>query len=237
MRPSAPILTCEHGGNRVPAEHRATLRGAGRALATHRGHDAGALQLARQLARSLDAPLFACTVTRLLVDPNRSIGHRQLFSEWSRRLDARAREDVVERYWRPHRDAVDAAVDAALASGHRVVHVSVHSFTPVWDGEPRDVDVGLLYDPSRGPEKAFATAWARDLSTRLAPLRVRRNQPYRGAADGLTKSLRGRTRPDDYVGIELEVSQGFPAGPAAAWRRLRADLTRSLAELLVRTDG
>jgi len=42
-----------------------------RLLDSHRGHDPGALAMARSLARSLDATLLAATVSRLLVALNR----------------------------------------------------------------------------------------------------------------------------------------------------------------------
>jgi len=35
-----------------------------------------------------------------------------------------------------------------------------------------------------------------------------------------------------YVGVEIEVSQRFPLGPAAEWRRLREALRDSLATVL-----
>lgn len=234
MKP-ALVLSCEHGGNRVPARWRGAFAGdagAARALDSHRGWDRGALTLARQLARRFDAPLVACTTTRLLADPNRSRGRRGLFSEWSRRLPERERDAVLAHAWRPHRDAVTELVRAHVARRRVVLHLSVHSFTPRWQGRARTVDVGWLYDPRRPAERAFARAWLRALRARREDLRLRCNQPYRGDADGLTTALRRRFDERRYLGVELEVSQRFPDGPAAAWRRLRADLARSLEDVL-----
>lgn len=92
------VLSCEHGGARVPARWRAALRGASRALASHRGWDEGALPLARRFSRALGVPLVANTWTRLLVDVNRSASNPACFSEWTRSLPAAERE-LVER-WR-----------------------------------------------------------------------------------------------------------------------------------------
>ena len=61
------LVTCEHGGNRVPKRYRRLFAGWESVLASHRGYDPGALTLARELARAFDAPLVASTVTRLLV--------------------------------------------------------------------------------------------------------------------------------------------------------------------------
>ena len=47
---------------------------------------------------------------------------------------------------------------AAVAARKQVLHVAVHSFTPVLHGERRNADVGLLYDPARPRERAFRGA-------------------------------------------------------------------------------
>ncbi len=176
-------------------------------------------------------PLHAATTTRLLVDLNRSIGHRQLFSEVTRALPRARRKDIVDRYYRPHRQAVEAEIARLVASGRRVIHVASHSFTPMLDNVPRRADVAWLYDPRRPGEVAFARSWMREFA-RLAPeLRLRRNYPYRGRGDGLTAALRRRHPDAAYVGIELEVNQSFVAqhGP---WERLKTMLTDSLKKAL-----
>src|SRR5690348_7421737 len=75
------MVTCEHGGNRIPPRYRALFIGYEALLQTHRGLDPGALTLARELAAALHAPLVASVTSRLLVDLNRSSGHPQLYSQ------------------------------------------------------------------------------------------------------------------------------------------------------------
>ena len=116
----ALIITCEHGGNEVPAAYAPLFADHEALLQTHRGWDPGALELAQQMAQALDAPLFAATTTRLLIDLNRSIGHRQLHSEATRALARSTLSDIAARYYRPHRDAVEAEVARRIAAGQRV---------------------------------------------------------------------------------------------------------------------
>jgi predicted N-formylglutamate amidohydrolase len=99
-----------------------------------------------------------------------------------------------------------------------VVHVSVHSFTPELDGDVRNADIGLLYDPKRKHEKAFCERWRTELLRRAPGLRVRMNYPYTGTSDGFTTALR-RIFPKGYCGIELEVNQRFAKG-----KRMHADI-------------
>jgi predicted N-formylglutamate amidohydrolase len=222
------VLSCEHGGNDVPKRWRALFEGSDEVLETHRGWDPGALVLAKALARALNAPLIATTVTRLLVEPNRSLGHPKLFSEYTRSLPELDRRTLVDAYWAPHRRRVEDAVKKAMGRSGRVLHVGVHSFTPVLDGEVREVDVGVLYDPAHGEERVFCQGWIRDLRAALRDLRVRANRPYRGSSDGLTTYLR-RTLGERYLGVELEVGQGLLGKGTREGKRVADAVAATLA--------
>jgi len=199
------ILSCEHASAYVPARFAQAFRSraAQKALASHRGVDGGALGIARSLARSCEVSLLTGRQTRLLIDLNRSPGHRALLSEWSRHLPARDVHHLLaihRRHFEQLRGAVQAARGAAL-------HLAVHTFTPVLAGERRNFDVGLLYDPGRAPEVQWADRLHQAL--RSHGLRVRRNAPYRGTADGAPTWLRRQFSPARYVGLELELNQSF----------------------------
>jgi hypothetical protein len=128
------IITCEHGGNRIPAPYRRLFRGQRTLLDSHRGYDPGSLVMAKALASACRAPLVASTVSRLLIDLNRSIGHPQLFSAVTRDAAAETRAQIVARYYRPYRVQVERLVGQAVSHGHRVIHISSHSFTAELDG-------------------------------------------------------------------------------------------------------
>ena len=227
-RDIALVVSCEHAGNRVPTECRALFRGKQRILDSHRGWDPGALEVARALVRASEAPLVANNVSRLVVECNRSVGHPQLFSEFTRRLAREERTRLLDRYYHPHRGAVEAVVKSALRTHARVVHVGVHTFTPVMNGRTRSADVGLLYDPSRSEETHFVDVWMHALHWEAPLLRVKKNYPYRGWTDGLTTTLRGTFGARRYLGIELEVSQALALGPA----RRRTDVPNRIAHSL-----
>ncbi len=223
------IVSCEHGGREVPRAYAGLFTGLDGLLESHRGWDPGSLQLGRQLARAFSAPLHASTTTRLLIDLNRSIGHRQLFSEITRVLPRAERERIVSNHYRPHRDRVEGDIARRIADGEAVIHIASHSFTPVLRGVARRADVAWLYDPRRGSEAALAQRWMKHLASLSPDLRLRRNYPYQGRGDGLAALLRKRFAAATYLGIELEVNQRFVLQGGAAWAALRRDLIRSFA--------
>ena len=228
-KPIAFVVTCEHGGNSIPRRFRHLFRGQSRLLSTHRALDIGALDLARSLARTLHAPLFYSTTSRLLIDLNRSLHHRRVFSEFTQSLPLGERELLISRYYRPYRSRTEDHIARRITAGARVVHVSAHSFTPILDGRVRTTDIGLLYDPSRSFETGVCRAWQERLAATAPHLRVRRNYPYRGTADGFTSYLRTRFPNERYASIELEVNQRLPLESAPKWRACRTLLARTLA--------
>jgi len=184
--------------------------------------------MAKALASAFRAPLVTSTVSRLLIDLNRSIGHPHLFSAATRSAPASLRAEIVERHYRPYRVEVERLVGQRVARGRRVVHVSSHSFTPKLDGEVRRADVGLLYHPGRRGEAELCARWMAALAARAPGLTVRRNYPYAGKGDGLTSHLRRRFPPRAYVGIELEVNQRIVFAADGSWTVLRGVLIDSL---------
>lgn len=216
------VITCEHAGNRIPVRYRRFFRGSGALIQSHRGWDGGALAMARTLSRGLRAPLFASSVSRLVVDLNRSPGHRQLFSPMMRHAARGIREEALERYYRPFRRRVEQRIASWIARGACVLHISSHSFDPVLKGKRRNADIGLLYDPARRSEASFCLRWQEALAKSAPALKVRRNYPYSGKSDGFTKAMRLRFPARAYAGVELEVNQRHFVGGGRHWRALCA---------------
>jgi predicted N-formylglutamate amidohydrolase len=202
------VITCEHGGNHIPPAYTAYFQDAHLVLQSHRGYDPGALALFRRLADQLaDFSQYSQT-SRLLVELNRSLHHKNLFSVYTKSLDAALKKEVIASYYLPYRQLVEQKIKGYLDQAQQVIHLSIHSFTPELNGEIRKADIGLLFDPARTAEKAFCRAWKNQLREIIPQAIVRFNYPYQGKADGFTTYLRRRYT-QHYMGIELELNQKY----------------------------
>ena len=202
------VITCEHATNRVPPGLSSVFRAHRALLKSHRGWDIGALGVAERVAAGLASPLFVGEVSRLVIELYRSMDSSSLFSVATRDLDEDTRRGLIERHYTPWREATREHIERVMgARSGAVMHLSVHSFTPVLNGKVRNVEIGLLFDPSRALERALCERWRAAIvrDPDAAGMRVKMNLPYRGTSDGHTTALRRVFRADRYAGVEVEV--------------------------------
>ncbi len=228
------FLTCEHAGNEIPENYEEYFSKAGEVLETHRGYDPGALDLFGHLSR---LAIFSqeYMISRLVIEPNRSLGHPQLFSEFTVQLPEAQKEELLEEYYLPYRNFVEGRIAALISEGKEIVHISVHTFTPELNGEKRDADIGLLFDPARKPEEEFCQEFKEQILQQNSNLKTRFNYPYLGIDDGFTTHLRKRF-PDHYVGIELEVNQKYVQENKME-KRLKNDIFEALSKVFQRINS
>lgn len=207
--PSSPefIISCEHAGNDIPEDYEFLFDGADQILNSHRGWDLGALELAERLSKETESALFSYPYTRLFIEPNRSMAHPKLFSEFTRNLPKSEKLDIIKTYYQPYRNEVIEAIKKNASENITTIHIGVHTFTPVFEENERNFEIGLLYDPQRKSEKHFCRFWKSLLKQTFREVRIRMNQPYKGASDGFTTYLRKIFDEEVYLGIELEVNQ------------------------------
>ena len=230
---SALLFTVEHGDNKIPAEYAALFAGNESLLASHRGHDPGAGELAVRFATRFHAPYEHAEISRLLVDQNRSIHNRKaIFSDFTRHFPKKEKEEILARYYWPYQHAVRNQIRGLFDQSDRVLHLAIHSFTPELHGQIRNCDIGLMYDPARHVERQFCVDWQTEISRLDGAIRVRRNYPYRGASDGIVQGMRRLFARDQYVGTQIEVNQKFVFGDREKWKILQKTIIEAFATVL-----
>lgn len=209
QRKPAVIITCEHGGNKVPKSLRVLFENAKSVLQSHRGWDIGILPISREITKILKADLHFSEISRLVVDLNRSLSHPSVFSQWTQSLTEGRQRDLIEQYYIPYRDPIETKIRRLVRKKTPVYHLSMHSFTARLNGQQRKCEIGILYDPSHETEALFAHRLKRILKVVLPDLRVRLNYPYRGTSNSFTTDMRKAVSGSYYRGIEIEINQSF----------------------------
>jgi predicted N-formylglutamate amidohydrolase len=233
------VLVCEHASNFIPAELD-NLGLKGDSVRSHIAWDPGALGVAREMSSILGAPLVAQRVSRLVYDCNRPPEAQSAMPAESEiyripgnvGLSAAARRARIERYYAPFHDALAACLDRRTAAGREPVIVTVHSFTPVFKGARRDLDIGILHDA----DSRFADVLLKVMEAET-DLVIRRNAPY-GPQDGVTHTLIVHALPRGLLNVMIEIRNDLirePDQQSAMARLLSGLVTVAYGNLVAET--
>lgn len=233
---AAILFICEHASNRVP-ERLGDLGLDEETRQSHIAWDPGAEPVARGMARELNAPLILQRFSRLVYDCNRPPdaasampARSEVFEiPGNRALSATDRAMRTEALYVPFHQAITDhlnRLNRAMALGRYPAIVTIHSFTPVFHGRPRTVEIGLLHD--RDARLADSML---DLVPEPGAPDIRRNEPY-GPEDGVTHTLQLHALPRGLLNVMIEIRNDLldPAGQA----RLADDLARMVSQALER---
>lgn len=157
-----------------------------------------------ELAEVLGAPALLSCFSRLLVDPNRPEDSPTLFRSVAEGepvllnadLDDTEKRRRIEELYRPYHGAVDALMGQSGA----LIAFSVHTFTPLYEGQKRDIEVGVLFDEAESESVTLCDAIAK------AGWDARLNEPYSGK-EGLMYCVDHHARVHGLRPIEIEVRQ------------------------------
>jgi predicted N-formylglutamate amidohydrolase len=150
---SALFLTADHAGRAIP-------RGLGRLgladseLERHIAWDIGIAGVTERLSSALDATAVLQTYSRLVIDCNRNPAVPSSIPEISEatripgnlELTPGQRQARREAIFAPYHARIRSLLDARQAARRHTVYVAMHSFTPVFKGESRAMQVGVLYN-------------------------------------------------------------------------------------------
>lgn len=220
------VFTCEHATRLLPEwqPEPADIP----LVEDHWGWDIGAADLTRSLVELTSSCAVLSRFSRLVCDPNRDPsetsfvveevdGHRFSFN---RGTDERERTRRRKRYFDPYHAAIDRTLRARRSHSSPPRLCSIHSFTPLYLGGARPMEVGVLFDDYD------LQAWHLEGALAEEGFESVLNAPYSGR-DGLIYSAQRHGRAHDLVYLELEVRQDLIDTPERA-----GDTARRIARAL-----
>ncbi|MEX3017928.1 N-formylglutamate amidohydrolase [Gymnodinialimonas hymeniacidonis] len=232
-RPLDFVLVCEHASARIP-DSLDQLGLSSKARLSHAAWDIGAADIAVSLATRLNAPLVMGDVSRLVYDCNRPLdapdcipAQSEVFAvPGNASLNADQRQTRHQLVHEPFHAAISQLLDGA---GLDTVLVTIHSFTPVYNGQRRNVDIGYLCDQDDRMALAALRAEAKAAKHRAAL-----NAPY-SASDGVTHTLQLHGEARGLANVMVEVRNDLidtPETAKAMAKHLEGILRAARAEVL-----
>jgi len=234
---AAPIIfVCEHASNRIP-QYFADLGLGSKELQSHIAWDPGARDIALMLSGKFDAPLVASRISRLVYDCNRPPEAPGAMQAKSENTPIPGNKDIceaeanarIEQVYQPFVQAVKNTIGQKIDKGVVPVLITIHSFTPVYFGKWRDVEIGVLHDSDSRLADVMLT-----LNDAHTKLNVQRNSPY-GPGDGVTHTLREHGLKNGLMNVMLEIRNDLVTTPRDR-QNMAAMLARWLSEALAGFD-
>lgn len=214
---TAFLFSCDYATCAVPEAYRELFRGSEEEVASTRGWEPGALNLAQGFAMKFRTPLVHADVTRLLIDFQKDGEDR--WSRFSLQLPEATRLKLVDRHERPYRTQLKQRIAEDLRRHTALLHVMIHT-------DPTTNGLVLLETPV-GAELAekFSNAWR----ARLVAAELDVRQVKGVAIHPLGFALSELFPASQYAQVKLSVSQTFfLEGRPWRWETLKKLLLESL---------
>jgi predicted N-formylglutamate amidohydrolase len=147
------LITCDHAGNRLP-RLLGSLGLPESELGRHIAWDLGAARVTRSLAQKLGAFAILQTYSRLVIDCNRPPGAASSIPTLSENTAIPGNEALPEAaakrrardIFTPYHARIVEELERRARAAQPTVLISMHSFTPVFQGVARPWHVGVLYN-------------------------------------------------------------------------------------------
>jgi predicted N-formylglutamate amidohydrolase len=230
------VIFCDHASNHIPEE----LENLGlppSELARHIAWDLGAAGVSAELSDIFDAPAILCGTSRLVIDNNRQLDHRDLIPEvadgtaipGNRDLSDAARQFRIERWFKPYHEAVETVIADREARGQTSIALSIHSMTACLAGKVRPWQIALSSHDDRTLAEPILEA------LRGGDIVVGDNQPYNlDPAVDFSTPFHAIRRGMPYLQVEFRQDEVADTMGQIKWARCLAAALARLAALPVR---
>ena len=199
------LLVCDHASNRFPK----SLGTMGLDYLDRLSHitvDIGSRATTESLAKQLNTTAILCQYSRLIVDCNRNISDNSAYLDKSDGVDIPGNQNLnnkekeireSEIYW-PYHNAIDTQISRLKRQKVSPIIISIHSFTPVFNGNKREWEVGVLWDKDPTTARIFINKLTE------AGFLVGDNKPYSGKdPEDFTLDYHAEIIGLPHVGIEI----------------------------------
>ena len=177
------LVICDHASNNIDEKYK-NLGLEKKYIDSHRAFDIGVKNVAWELSKLLDCNLVMANFSRLIIDPNRGLDDLTLIPKLSEGRVVKGnigivlnkndyeRDIRIKNYYNPYHDQIENFINNSIKKNVTPKVISIHSFTPIWKGKKREIDVGILWDKDNRLSNIFLKSFK--------GYNVGDNKPYSG---------------------------------------------------------
>ena len=212
---SPVLVVCDHASNYVPN----ALNGLdiqAHYFERHIGYDIGAAEVARRLTAQLNASAVLAGFSRLVIDANRFLTSHDSVPSISDGVTIKGNEALsitdrlvrVEELFIPYHDAINRAIASIRKHFSMPLMISVHSYTPIFQGFERPWEIGVVWEGDDG-----VASMLMEFLEENTPYHVGDNEPYH-ACNPVGYTMKTHAESKGYPHVMVEIRQALVASVA-----------------------
>ncbi len=234
----SPILVvCDHASQFVPGRlHGLEIDSA--CFEQHIAYDIGAAGVSRMLARHLNASAVLAGFSRLVIDANRFLTAHDSIPSISDGTVIKGNEAMtmtesllrVEELFIPYHYEINRAIKGVCQFYNMPLVMSVHSYTPVFQGFERPWEIGVLWEGDDGVASMLI-----DYLRENTDYHIGENEPYH-ACNPVGYTIKTHAETKGYPHVLVEIRQDLIADQQGqeAFAQVFADALEHIRETLAR---
>jgi predicted N-formylglutamate amidohydrolase len=233
---SPVLIVCDHASNYVPKTLN-SLDIEAQYFAQHIAYDIGAANVSRKLAERLGASAVLAGFSRLVIDANRFLTAHDSVPTISDGITIKGNETLlatdvlvrIEELFIPYHDAINRAIARIRKHYSLPLIMSVHSYTPVFQGFERPWEIGVVWEGDDG-----VATMLMDHLRENTDYHVGDNEPYH-ACNPLGYTMKTHAESKHYPHVMVEIRQDLVADEKG--QRVFADvLAAALTSIKTKLD-
>ena len=181
------LIICDHASNRIPGKYK-NLGLNEEILTTHIAYDLGVKEIVTDLSKRLKCPLVMSDFSRLLIDTNRGIDDPTLIMkvsdgkiiEGNKNIsflnNCKEKKKRINNYYNVYHNKISEIIDRSLKKNIFPAIISIHSFTPLFGGNKRSTELGILWDSDNRLPDIFFSYFNKNYKDII----IGNNKPYTG---------------------------------------------------------
>ena len=221
------LLICDHASHALPQQAENLGLEPELLLNKHVAWDIGAAQITHRLAERLQTQAVLSGYSRLLIDCNRQIGDPTSIPAVSDGITVPGNQAVsdVEAAWRadtffwPYHHEVSQRLAQLWRHGPPPALVSIHTFTPYFNGLHRPWDLGVLWNH----DPRIALPLMKWFAHQHSDLYIGDNEPYSGREVGFTVEHHAGAAGLPHVTVEIRQDLVSDDASCQRWGKILGD--------------
>lgn len=206
---SPVFISCEHASKVIPKRYGFLGVKKSKLIDISDYYDTGAEEISRVIAKGFNAKCIFPTYSRMVINVNRSLSHRNLINADCHGIKIPGNENITEKerkkritnYYLPYHKKIKKEIEELKKKHKKIYYICMHTFLYIVPGRKNWPDIGILYKYNKDAEFCRKI---KNLLAKRTNFRIEINKPFSAKTNaGYTMGKYGKSNKIRCVEFEV----------------------------------